>query len=261
MGARPVYVPLREYVHDLEAMADAVGRAPRCCSCATRTTRRPGGGRGRVRLLDRVPERVLVVVDEATPSTSSAGLPDTTPSCGRGARNVWCCAASPRSTAWRGCGWATRWATPDLVAYLDRARPVFNVNSLAQVAGLAALEDREHVRRSREHAAACRALFARGLAEAGARPVPSEANFVAAEVGDDAAVAAGLLERGFAVTALRGWDVPGLRPHLLRGRCREPPLSYWRAQADHGGEPDEAATAAGAPLPCGRGPPRPVEPA
>jgi histidinol-phosphate aminotransferase len=43
----------------------------------------------------------------------------------------------------------------------------------------------------------------------GLRVVPGETNFVAIEVGDDAAVAEGLRERGFTVTPLNGWGVPG----------------------------------------------------
>jgi histidinol-phosphate aminotransferase len=87
---------------------------------------------------------------------------------------------------------------------------VFNVGLPAQAAGLAALDDDEHLERSRLHAIASRAFYERELRELGLKPIGGETNFVAVYVGDDAAVAAGLRERGFAVTPLAGWGLPGL---------------------------------------------------
>jgi histidinol-phosphate aminotransferase len=98
---------------------------------------------------------------------------------------------------------------PEVISYIERARPTFNVNALGQIGALAALEDEEHVARSRAHAAASRALFTSELRALGLRPIPSETNFVAVDVGDDSAVTGGLLDRGFTVTPLAGWGLPG----------------------------------------------------
>ena len=97
-----------------------------------------------------------------------------------------------------------------MIAYLDRARTVFNVNALAQAAAPAALADTEHVARVRAHAAAARARFTEELTALGLQPVPSATNFMAVKVnGDDAAMAAALLERGIAVNPIGGWGLPG----------------------------------------------------
>ena len=62
----------------------------------------------------------------------------------RGAR--WSsCARSRRRRASPGCGWATAWPIADAIALMNRIRQPFNVNSLAQVAALAALDDDAHV--------------------------------------------------------------------------------------------------------------------
>jgi histidinol-phosphate aminotransferase len=97
----------------------------------------------------------------------------------------------------------------EIMGYLERARPTFNVNALAQAAGLAALEDDDHVARSRAHASACRAAFARELRALGLQPIPGETNFVAVHVGDDLQVTAALMDHGFTVTPLSGWGLPG----------------------------------------------------
>src|SRR5262249_32525621 len=98
---------------------------------------------------------------------------------------------------------------PDLIGYIERARPTFNVNALAQAAALAALDDEQHVARSRDHAAACRQLFLHELRALDLQPIASQTNFVAVDVGDDAAIAAALIERGFTVNPLAGWGLPG----------------------------------------------------
>jgi histidinol-phosphate aminotransferase len=87
------------------------------------------------------------------------------------------------------------------------ARPY--VNALAQAAGLAALEDDEHVARSRAHASACRELFARELRALGLNPIPSATNFIAVNVGDDLEVTSALMDQGFTVNPLGGWGLPG----------------------------------------------------
>jgi histidinol-phosphate aminotransferase len=72
-------------------------------------------------------------------------------------------------------------ARPEYVSYLDRVRAPFNVNLVAQAAGTAALDDGEHVLRSRELVHAERPFLEAGLRELGATVVPSQANFVLAD--------------------------------------------------------------------------------
>jgi histidinol-phosphate aminotransferase len=80
---------------------------------------------------------------------------------------------------------------------------------LAQAAGPAALKDTEHVERVRAHATHWRARFTEELRALGLEPIPSATNFMAVNVGDDAAVAKALLERGIAINPIGGWGVPG----------------------------------------------------
>src|SRR5260370_35500863 len=61
---------------------------------------------------------------------------------------------------------------------MKKLRRPFNTSGVAQAAALAALDDKEHVRRCIETNALERKRLTEGLAKLGYRPVASEANFV-----------------------------------------------------------------------------------
>jgi histidinol-phosphate aminotransferase len=96
--------------------------------------------------------------------------------------------------------------SPELAGYLERARHPFNLNLLAQVAALAALDDDEHVARSRELVARGIAYFERELGALGVPVVPSGANFVLARTG--AGVYEPLLREGVIVRPMAGFGLP-----------------------------------------------------
>jgi histidinol-phosphate aminotransferase len=213
LGARPVRVPLRAYAHDLPAMAAAV--TPRTRLLFVCNPNNPTGttsGAAEVRaLLDAVPDDVLVVMDEAyIEFASRPDYPDLLPEIRDGRRNLLLLRTFAKIYGLAGLRLGYAYGHQELIAYLERARPTFNVNLLAQAAGVAALADAEHVARSRAHAEASRALFERELRAMGLEPVAGETNFVAVAVGDDVAVSDGLRERGYTVTPLGGWGLPGL---------------------------------------------------
>lgn len=69
-------------------------------------------------------------------------------------------------------------SSEDLVAYLDRLRPAFNVTAVSQAAALAAWSDREHLAQTVALTVAERARVEAALAEMGVEFTQSEANFV-----------------------------------------------------------------------------------
>jgi histidinol-phosphate aminotransferase len=209
---RPVRVPLRDYTHDLDAMAGAVGERTRLLFvCNPNNPTGTSNGTAEVEgLLERVPEHVLIVMDEAyCEFAERPDYPDLLPALRAGRRNLILLRTFAKIYGLAGLRLGYGFAHPDLVAYLDKARPTFNVNLMAQVAGMAALDDAEHLQQSREHARHERRYFAEQLRELGITAIPSETNFVAFPVGDDLEVTQGLRERGFTVTPLSGWGVPG----------------------------------------------------
>jgi histidinol-phosphate aminotransferase len=213
LDARPVRVPLRAYAHDLAAMAAALSPRTRIVFVCNpnNPTGTTSGSAEIATLLAAVPDDVLVVMDEAyVEFVTRPDYPDLLPQLRDGRPNLLLLRTFAKIYGLAGLRLGYGYGHPDLVAYLERARPTFNVNLLAQTAGIAALTDHEHVARSRAHAAASRASLTAGLRTLGLVPIPSETNFIAVPVGDDAAVSDGLRRHGFTVTPLAGWGLPGL---------------------------------------------------
>jgi histidinol-phosphate aminotransferase len=75
----------------------------------------------------------------------------------------------------------------ELARYIHRVRAPFNVSSIAQAAGTAALDDVEHVAKSRSLNLSEKVFVAAGLAKLGVRMVPTQANFVLVDVAQPAA--------------------------------------------------------------------------
>ena len=100
-------------------------------------------------------------------------------------------------------------ANPDIVTLVQRVRPLFNVNTLAQFGAMAALDDREFVRFSAERNAAERAWISQQLTQLGWRVFPSQTNFVFVDTGREAApLADAAREAGIIIRAGAGWGYP-----------------------------------------------------
>jgi histidinol-phosphate aminotransferase len=101
-------------------------------------------------------------------------------------------------------------ARPEVVGMLNRVRAPYNVNRLAQVAAVAALEDREHLERTRRLVREEREALRAGLARLGLRVPPSEANFLLVEVGERAgALREALRKEGILVRDGQAVGFPG----------------------------------------------------
>jgi histidinol-phosphate aminotransferase len=97
---------------------------------------------------------------------------------------------------------------PWLIELLNRVRPPFNVNSLAQVAAAAALRDEDHLGRSLDLAHRGIDYLTGELSSLGVEVIPSQANFVAfCTAGDARSVYEGLLRRGIIVRHLKSFGM------------------------------------------------------
>lgn len=92
-------------------------------------------------------------------------------------------------------------------AHVEQARLPFNVNALAQLAAAAALDDDEHVRRTRELVRMEKPLLVAGCKRLGLDVVVGAANFVLVRVHDPAAIDRALLAEGVIIRPL---TKPGL---------------------------------------------------
>ncbi len=178
--AKPVIVPLVNWTHDLDAMASAI--SPRTRLVFVCNPNNPTGtmvsAEAVNRLMAQVPEDVIVVFDEAYYEyVRDPSFPDTLAYVRQG-RNAIVLRTFSKIYGLAGLRIGYGISTPEIIDLLNRVRPPFNANSLAQKAALAALGDDEHVAKSRVVNAAGMEQVESGLRALGLTPIPSEANFV-----------------------------------------------------------------------------------
>lgn len=101
-------------------------------------------------------------------------------------------------------------AAPEVARILDIVQEPFNVNRVALAAGRAGVQLEGFVDRRRAEVAAARDLLRRELDGIGVRSLPSQANFVLADLGtDERPVAAELVERGVLIRPGSEFGLPG----------------------------------------------------
>jgi histidinol-phosphate aminotransferase len=211
MAAVPVQAPLREDRIDLEALLERV--TPRTKLVFLCNPNNPTGhlvpSEEVVSFLDRLPEHVFPVIDEAYAEfVDDPGFRDAV-SLFRQGRQL--AAIRTFSKIYGIAGLRVGYAVvpPEIPTTADGIRNSFNVNVLAQAAALAALEDEEHVERTRRLTFAGRAQLARGLRAMGLQPIPSQTNFVCVGIGRDAQpLFQRLLRRGLIIRPLAGFAMP-----------------------------------------------------
>jgi histidinol-phosphate aminotransferase len=92
---------------------------------------------------------------------------------------------------------------------MNRVREPFNVSSIAQVAALAAIDDRDHVTRCQGVNRVGKRYLYKKFEEMGLSYVPSEANFVLLDVGQEAGpIYDKLLRLGVIVRPVKGYGLP-----------------------------------------------------
>ncbi len=177
-------VPTLELTHDLEAMAAAI--TPRTRLVFVGNPNNPTGTYVGIdamrRFLRAVPPEVVVLIDEAyIEYATAADFPDCLKLRGEHERLIVCRTFSKiHGLAGLRVGYGV--STPELVGYMNRVRAPFNVGNLGQAAAIAALDDREHVRRSRELNTSERERVTARLSALGLSVAPSQTNFILVDV-------------------------------------------------------------------------------
>ena len=175
-----VEVPLKDWRHDLPAMARAVtGRTRVVFVCNPNNPTGTMVTRDEVReFMAAVPDDVIVVFDEAYYEyVRDPHYPDTLDYV-RQNRPVVVLRTFSKIYGLAGLRIGYGITTPEIVEYLHRVRNPFNANTLAQFAARAALGDERHVAASRALNEAEMASVDNGLRALGLAPLPSQANFL-----------------------------------------------------------------------------------
>jgi len=211
MGARPVEVPLRSYVHDLPAMRRAVGERTKLVFLCNPTN--PTGTIVPRRELDGfvrdLPEHTVLVLDEAYGDFVNDPEHVDGLSYIREGRPVLSVRTFSKLYGLAGLRIGYLLGTEELVAGINRVREVFPVDRLAQAAALAALDDEEHRRRTLAVNEEGKRYLAAELERLGVACVPSHTNFVFIDLhADSAQIAAALRREGILIRAGGGWKLP-----------------------------------------------------
>ncbi len=160
--------------------------------------------------LRSVPHETLVVLDEAYfEFVDAAGFPNGLEIRKRH-RNLLVLRTFSKIHGLAGLRLGYGFARAELVGYIDRVRAPFNVGLVAQAAGIAALADEEHLRKSRALVQSERPFLARGLEALGAAVLPSQGNFVFADFPGHAgkALFEALLREAVVVRPMGGYGFP-----------------------------------------------------
>lgn len=207
-GADTIEIPDPGFIHDLDAMADAV--TPQTKELFIANPNNPTGtlvGQDDIdRFMDRVPDHVIVVFDEAYYEFLEEP-PDTLKYVREG-RNVIVLRTFSKIQGLAGLRIGYGLAPASLANVLQKCRQPFNSNAIAQAGALAGLLDDEHQDRTREMNRDGLKVYEQAFGEMGLEFVPSHANFILVKVGDGDRVFAEMQKRGVIIRAMRGYKLP-----------------------------------------------------
>jgi len=210
VGGKRKTVPLKNFTHDLAAIADAVTPQTRLVFLANPNN--PTGTIYRRRdwetFLERISPDILVIVDEAyfeyvvaTDYPNSLDYHIQHPA-------ILTLRTFSKLYGLAGLRIGYGIGAKDVIALMQRVRQPFNVNAPAQWAALAALSDSEHVQRSLETNQQGMKYLQAEFVRLGLSYVPSEANFILVRLGNGSAVFQRLLEQGVIVRPMVGYKFP-----------------------------------------------------
>jgi histidinol-phosphate aminotransferase len=209
-GANVITVPAQDYGHDLPAMLKAITNRTRIVFVAN-----PNNPTGTlapredvIQFVNDVPDDVLLVMDEAYIEFLSDAV-DLVPLIRLGARkNLILMRTFSKIYGLAGLRIGYGIANTELVSALEKVRQPFNINLLAQTAALAALDDDEHVRKTRSNNFGGLQFFEKAFCGLKLEFVPSSANFILVRVGDGKKVFEAMQKLGVITRPMGGYLLP-----------------------------------------------------
>ena len=211
-NGKNVQIPLKNYTHDLEAMAAAI--TPQTKLIFIANPNNPTGtivSNGEmITFLQRVPKTTVVVIDEAyCEYVEDDNFPDTlsylkdNPS-----QPILILRTFSKIYGLAGLRIGYGIGPADLISLMNRVWQPFNVNALALAAAQAALEDEEHLSRSRRINASGYQYLCREFTRMKLSYIPSYANFILVDVDRDAKIFSNqLLREGVIVRPMSGYGL------------------------------------------------------
>lgn len=213
-GAVVKVVPSKDLRYDLEGMLRAV--TPKTKLVFIANPDNPTGSYVSKRELEdflkRLPKDVVVFLDEAYYEFAKGGdYPETLGLTQAEDRNIIVARTFSKIYSLAGLRVGYVIARKDVAEAINKVREAFNVNSLAQVAAVAALNDKSgHVEKCLKLVREGKTSFYRTFKSLGLEYVPSRTNFILVNVKrDSTAVFKYLLTKGVVVRDMAAWGLKG----------------------------------------------------
>ena len=210
-GASVKAVPLKNWRPDLEAVAEAVDSKTRLV-CIANPTNPVGAMVTRKEFeafMKKVPGDVLVLMDQAYAEYVTDRQYFDGSKYLKRYPNLVVTRTFSKAYGLAGLRIGYGLAHPEIIQNFDRIRPPFNVNRMAQIAALAALDDRAHLKRAVAMNEKGRKTLVTAFEKMGLDYVPSATNFVLVDVArNGAAVTESLLKQGVIVRPMAGYGLP-----------------------------------------------------
>jgi histidinol-phosphate aminotransferase len=210
LGGNVVTVPAKNHGHDLPAMAAAVTNRTKIMFVANpnNPTGTFASGEDIRHLIEQTPPGVVLVMDEAYFEFPKNPL-DLVPIVRSGEKpNLILLRTFSKIYGLAGLRLGYGIGHPELIAALEKIRQPFNINSLAQAAGMAALDDREHTRKTRENNFQGLHFLEEAFTGMNLPFVPSSANFVLVNVGQGQLVFEEMQKLGVITRPMGGYQLP-----------------------------------------------------
>jgi histidinol-phosphate aminotransferase len=212
MGATPVFSPMKEdFGIDLDGILDRM--TPRTKLVFLCNPNNPTGtvipGHELKAFLERVPEDVLVVIDEAYHEYADGDEYVSGVEFVKQHKNVFVIRTFSKMYSLAAARIGYGIGDAEIVDAIHHVRPPFNVNGVAQAGALASLDDEEHVEEAKRVNQTGKQLLYEVFEELGLTYLKSQANFVYVDTGQDSKVIfEQLAERGVIVRTLSGYGLP-----------------------------------------------------
>lgn len=215
-GGIGVAAPAKDWGYDLDALKQKISDKTRVIFIANpnNPTGTWLGAKELEQFIAGVPENIIVVVDEAYydyashPATGATDYPNAIDWVAK-YPNLMVTRTFSKSYALAGLRVGYSVSHPQVADLMNRVRPPFNVNNLAMVAAVAALDDTDHLRASVEMNAAGLKQLTAAFDEMGLEYIPSVGNFISVDVQREGKpVFDALLREGVIVRPVANYAMP-----------------------------------------------------
>lgn len=209
-GAKAVVVPAKNYGHDLPAMLAAVTPQTRIMFVANpnNPTGTLASKEDVLHLVKNIPPHVLLVMDEAYVEFLDDPFDGISLIRAGQAPNLLLMRTFSKIVGLAGLRLGYGIGQPELISAFEKIRQPFNINLIAQAGALAAIDDTNHVRKTRDNNRWGLLAYEKGFRELGLEYLPSAGNFILVKVGQGQKVFEALQKLGVITRPMGGYQLP-----------------------------------------------------